>query len=193
MRKKALILVVSLFVPLLTSAQVWTLDKAHSQVNFAVSHLVVAEVTGGFREFDVTFESTKEDFSDAQVSASIKTETIDTGNEKRDGHLRADDFLNAGMFPAITFTSTGVEKTTDGRFNLKGNLTIRDVTKPVVLETRFNGIIKDPWGGTMAGFKATTTINRFDYGVKWDKAVETGGLVAGKDVEITLLIELIRQ
>jgi polyisoprenoid-binding protein YceI len=179
-------------IPTMTMAQVWTLDKAHSQVNFSVSHLVVAEVTGGFNEFDVTFETTKEDFSDANITASIRTASIDTENEKRDGHLRADDFLNAEKFPLITFKSTGIEKTGDGRFNVTGDLTIRDVTKPVVLDMQFKGTIKDPWGGTRAGFRATTTINRFDYGVKWDAAVESGGLVAGKDVEITLLIEFIR-
>lgn len=175
-----------------TSAQVWTLDKAHSHVNFSVSHLVVAEVTGGFKEFDVTLESAKEDFSDAKITATIKAASVDTGNEKRDGHLQADDFLNAAAFPAITFSSTAVEQTGEGRYNIKGDLTIRDVTKPVVLDTQFKGTIKDPWGGTRAGFKATTTINRFDYGVKWGAALETGGLVAGENVEITLLLEFIR-
>lgn len=192
MRFPVLSAIVALIIPTMATAQVWTLDKAHSQVNFSVSHLVVAEVTGGFNEFDVTFESAKEDFSDANITASIRTASIDTENEKRDGHLRADDFLNAEKFPLITFKSTGIEKTGDGRFNIKGDLTIRDVTKPVVLETQFRGTIKDPWGGTRAGFKATTTIDRFDFGVKWNAAVESGGLVAGKDVEITLLIEFIR-
>jgi len=184
--------IVALAMPNVAVAQVWTLDKAHSQINFSVSHLVVAEVTGGFNAFDMTFESSKDDFTDAKITASIKTESIDTENGKRDGHLKSDDFLNAGKFPTITFTSTSVEKTGDGRFNIKGDLTIRDITKPVVLDTQFKGTIQDPWGGTRAGFKATTTIDRFDYGVRWNAAMESGGLVAGKDVEITLLIELIR-
>ncbi len=192
MRSIILSAVVALVMPNVAKAQVWTLDKAHSQINFSVSHLVVAEVTGGFNAFDVTFESSKDDFSDANITTTISAASIDTENEKRDGHLKSDEFLNAGKFPSITFKSTSVEKTGDGRLSIKGDLTIRDVTKPVVLDTHFKGTIKDPWGGTRAGFKATTTINRFDYNVRWNAALESGEFVAGKAVEVTLLIELIR-
>jgi polyisoprenoid-binding protein YceI len=168
----------------------WKADKAHSQVKFSVNHLVIAEVTGRFKEFDVTLRHSKDDLTDAEIEATIKTASIDTDNEGRDKHLRSDDFLNAEKFPEIRFKSTSVEKTGKDTYRITGTLTIRDVTKPVVLETRYNGQVKDSRGNEKAGFKATTTIDRFVFGVKWDRAIETGGLVAGKDVEITLLMEL---
>ena len=167
----------------------WKLDKAHSQVKFSVAHLVISEVTGNFRDFDVTLTADKPDFSDAKVDATIKTSSVDTGIENRDKHLRSNDFLNVEKFPEMRFKSTGIEKTGDNTYKITGDLTVRDVTKSVVLDTKFNGTIKGMGGNTTAAFKGTTTINRFDYGVKWDKTIEAGGLIAGKDVEITLLME----
>lgn len=190
----ALVLSLGLGLHTTTAQPVWKHDAAHSQVKFSVSHLVIAEVTGTFNEFDVTLRQAGDgDFAGSQLEATIKTASIDTQNEMRDKHLRGDDFLNAEKFPELKFKSTGFEKTGEGTYKVPGMLTIRDVTKPVVLDVRYNGQVKDPWGNTKAGFKATTTINRFDYGVKWDKAIETGGLVAGNIVEITLLMELARQ
>ena len=170
-------------------ASSWKLDKAHSQVKFSVAHLVISEVTGVFKDFDVTLTSDKADFSDANVEATIKTYSIDTGNENRDKHLRSDDFLNSEKFPEMKFKSTGVEKTGDDTYKIKGDLTIRDVTKSVLLDTKFRGTIAGMRGNTTAAFKATTTINRFDFGAMWDKTIEAGGLIAGRDVEITLLME----
>jgi len=193
MKSAVLSMLFAITFPATGNAAGWTLDKVHSQVNFSVTHLVVAEVTGGFKDFDVTFESMKEDFSDATIGATIRTSSIDTDNQKRDGHLKSDDFLNAETFPDIAFKSVSIEKTGEGRYKITGDLTIRDVTKSVVLDTWFRGTVKDPWGGTRAGFKATTVINRFDYGVRWDAAIEAGGLVAGEEVEITLLLEFIKQ
>lgn len=167
----------------------WSLDKFHSQVKFSVSHLVIAEVTGRFTDFHVKFQHPGDDFTKANIEATIKTASISTDVEKRDNHLRSDDFLNAEKYPVITFKSNSIEKTGEDTYGIKGDLTIREVTKPVVLDTKFNGTIKDPRGNIKAGFKATTTINRFDYGVKWNAATEAGGLVAGKEVEITLLME----
>ncbi|MBK7256824.1 MAG: polyisoprenoid-binding protein [Ignavibacteriae bacterium] len=168
----------------------WKLDNAHSAVKFSVTHMVIAEVPGNFREFDVTFtQKGTADFAGSSLSATIKTASINTDNEGRDKHLRSDDFFNADKFPAITFTSTSFEKTGTDTYVIKGDLTIRDVTKPVVLNARYTGTVKDPRGNTKIGFKATTAINRFDFGVKWNKAVEAGGLVVGETVDITLLME----
>ena len=153
--------------------------------------MVFAEVTGTFRDFDVQFESAKDDFSDARITATIKTGSIDTQNERRDGHLKSDEFLNAQKFPEIRFKSTKIEKTGNDTYRISGELTIRDVTKPVVLEATYRGMINDPWGNKRIGFKATTTINRFDFGVAWNKTLETGGLIAGKDVNITLLMPVV--
>lgn len=167
----------------------WTADKAHSQVKFSVSHLVVAEVEGRFKDFDATLKSSKEDFTDAQLEAKIKVGSIDTDNEKRDKHLRSGDFFDAEHFPEITFMSTAFEKAGKDTYKIKGDLTIRGTTKPVVLDAKYNGTITDPYGNTKVGFKAVTVINRFDFGVKWDAKLESGALVAGDMVTITLLFE----
>jgi len=176
----------------ISSAQtVWVDDPAHSQVSFSVAHLVIAEVTGRFKEFTVTLQQTaKNDFAGSILEATIKTASVDTENEGRDKHLRSDDFFNAEKFPDITFKSTAIEKTGTDTYKVSGDLTIRDITKPVVFEARYTGQVKDPWGNQKIGFKATASVNRFDYGLKWDKAIETGGLVAGDVVNITLLMEM---
>ncbi|HXG01387.1 MAG TPA: YceI family protein [Bacteroidota bacterium] len=191
--KRFFFMLVLAFMPWAMHAQgMWNLDKNHSQVLFTVSHMMFSEVMGALRDFDVKFESAKEDFSDAQISATIKTSSIDTQNERRDGHLKAEDFLNAEKYPEIKFKSMRVEKAGNNTYKIHGELTIRDVTKPVVLETTYRGMIDDPWGNKRISFKATTTINRFDFGVSWNKALETGGLIAGKDVQITLLMQFVR-
>ena len=181
------------FVGTGSSQIVWKSDKAHSAAKFTVSHMVIAEVEGYFKDFDATMTATKDDFTDAKIEATLQTASISTNNERRDNHLRSDDFLNAEKFPAITFKSTSVEKTGEDTYKITGDLTIRDVTKQVVLDTKYNGQVTDPMGNVKCGFRATTTIDRFDYGVKWNRAIETGGLIAGKDVHITLLLEFGKQ
>ena len=168
---------------------VWNLDKSHSQIRFSVTHLVIAEVGGRFTDFEVKFQQPGDDFAKAKIEATIKTASINTDVERRDNHLRSDDFLNAEKYPVITFKSHSIEKKGEATYKIKGDLTIRDVTRPVVLDTKFNGTILDPYGSVKAGFKATTTINRYDFEVKWNAATEAGGLVAGKDIDITLLME----
>ena len=175
--------------PTASQSAVWKMDKAHSQVKFSVAHLVISEVTGVFKDVDATMASNQDDFTDAEIEATIKSASIDTGSEGRDKDVRSDSFLGAEKFPEIRFKSTKIEKTADGMYKITGNLTIRDVTKSVVLDTKYNGTIKDPWGNTRSAFKATTTIDRFDYGVKWDKRMDTGGLIAGRNIDITLLME----
>lgn len=180
---------VALLVTVAGAQTTWKLDKSHSNVKFTVTHLVIAEVEGRFTDFDATITHTREDLTDAKVEATIKTASINTDNERRDGHLKSDDFLNAGKFPEMKFTSSKMEKTDKDTYKIHGDLTIRDVTKPVVLETRFMGTIKDARGTTKAGFRATTTIDRFEFGTTWNAAIESGALVVGKEIEITLLME----
>ncbi len=188
----AIVGVVMLVASLATAQQtVWKADPVHSRVEFGVKHMVIAEVTGQFKEFEATATTSKPDFSDAVFNATLKTASISTDNAMRDNHLKSDDFLNAEKFPAITFKSTKVEKTGNDTYKISGDLTIRDVTKPVVLDATLNGVIKDPMGNTRAGFTATTAINRFDYGVKWNKTIEAGGLIAGDIVKITLNLEFV--
>jgi len=172
---------------------VWKSDLSHSRVDFTVTHLVISEVTGRFTDFDVTLTQGNEDFSGSTVQAAIKAKTINTDNERRDNHLRADDFLNAEKYPELKFKSTSFEKTGEGTYKITGDLTIRDVTKSIVLDTKYNGYVKTPWGDERVGFVGTTVIDRFEYGVKWDKTIDNGGLVAGKNVTITLRLELVKQ
>ena len=170
----------------------WKADKAHSKIDFSVTHMVIAEVDGRFTDFDATLTASKDDFSDAKITATIKTASITTDNDFRDKHLRSDDFFNADKYPEIKFKSTSIEKTGENTYKITGDLTIRDTTKTVVLDTKYNGQVVG-MGATKCAFKATTTINRFDYGVHWDKTIESGGLVVGKNVDITLLLEFNKQ
>ncbi len=171
----------------------WKVDQVHSRVQIAVRHMVIAEVTGLFNEFDATLVQTAEDFSNSKIKVVIKANSIDTHNEKRDNHLRSADFLDAVKYPEITFTSTSVEKTGENTYKVTGNLTIRDVTKTVVLDTKYFGEVTDPYGHARAGFKATTSINRIDYGVSWNALLEGGGLIVSEAVDITLNMQLVKQ
>lgn len=167
----------------------WTLDKSHSNLKFTVTHMVVSETEGSFKIFDGTVEHTKADMSDAKINFSVDMNSINTENENRDKHLKGDDFFNAEKFPTATFVGKSFKPLGDNKYELVGDLTIRDVTKSVKFAVRFGGIAAST-RGDKAGFKATTTINRFDYNLKWDRATEAGGLVVGKDVDITVLLEM---
>ena len=167
----------------------WALDKAHSNVKFTVTHMVVSEVEGTFKIFDGRMESTKPDYSDAKISFTVDVNSINTDNENRDKHLKSDDFFNAEKFPQMKFESTAFKPLGNNKYKLEGNLTIRDVTKPVSFDVNYGGSINTQ-RGAKSGFKAKTTINRFDYNLKWDRATETGGLVVSKEVEITVNVEL---
>jgi polyisoprenoid-binding protein YceI len=177
--------------PAFTQAPKWVLDKAHTNVRFSVSHLVVSDVEGSFKSFDGSMSSTKPDFTDAVINFTVDVSSINTDNENRDKHLQSDDFFSASKFPQIKFASNSFQSLGSNKYKLTGDLTIRDVTKTVSFDVTYGGIINfAAMGGTHAGFKAKTTINRFDYNLKWDKTTEAGGLVVGKDVEITLNIDM---
>jgi polyisoprenoid-binding protein YceI len=169
----------------------WQLDRNHSSVTFSIKHMVISEVTGRFDDFDINLTSSKSDFSDAALNGTIKVKSIDTGNEGRDRHLKTDDFFNAEKFPEINFKGTSIEKLDDKNYKITGELTIRDVTKKVTWDAVLNGTLTSKQG-TRAAWKATLAINRFDYGLKWDKLTETGGLVAGDIVTITIVGEFVR-
>lgn len=170
----------------------WGLDRSHSYVNFSVSHMVISDVTGTFKDFDTAVEAGKEDFSDAKINVTIKAKSIDTGNEGRDRHLRSADFFNADKDSIVTFRSTRIEKTADGKYAITGDLTMRGVTKQVVLDAQYKGKAKNPWGKTIAAFKATGSVNRKEYGLNWNKALETGGVLVGENVDITIAVQLVQ-
>jgi polyisoprenoid-binding protein YceI len=171
----------------------WKLDPVHSNVRFTVPHLVISEVEGSFSKFDGTVTHTRPDFTDADVSFNVDVASIDTDNERRDGHLKSDDFFNAEKYPQMKFQSTAFRKVGDNKYELEGNLTIRDVTKPVKFDVVYGGTAKDGRGNTKAGFKATTTINRFDYGLKWNAMTEAGGATVGPDITIDLKLQFGQQ
>jgi len=176
-----------------TRTATWTVDKAHSNVDFRVKHLVVSTVRGHFREFEATLELDEERPENSRVTATIDVASIDTNAEERDNHLRSDDFFNADDYPKITFESTRVNRTGERGFKLTGNLTIRDVTREVELDGEFEGRIRDPWGGERVAFSASTEISRKEFNVRWNQALEAGGMVVSDTARINLYIEAVQQ
>jgi polyisoprenoid-binding protein YceI len=189
--KRITILLLAVFAAVgFASAQSdWKLDKVHSSITFTVKHMLISNVTGSFKDFAITMKSAKDDFSDATVQSTIKVASLSTDNDMRDNHLRSDDFFNAEKYPEINFKSTSFEKLSDTKYKITGDLTIRDVTKNVTFDAVLNGTLKTN-RGVLSAWKATTSINRFDYNLKWNKTIETGGLIVGQDVTITLNLEL---
>ncbi|HPO64831.1 MAG TPA: YceI family protein [Bacteroidales bacterium] len=167
----------------------WQVDKAHSTVKFSVQHLVISEVEGSFRTFDGSIVSKNDDFTDAVIDFSVDVNSINTDNEMRDNHLKGDDFFNAAKFPKMTFKSKSFKKVSGNKYELVGDLTIRDVTKTVKFDVTYGGTAKDPYGNIKAGFKASAVINRFDYGLKWNALTEAGGAVVGNEVNVSLKLE----
>jgi polyisoprenoid-binding protein YceI len=171
----------------------YKIDVDHSDIMFKVKHLMISTATGYFKKFDATVETDNEDFTNAKVYFEADIDSIDTKNAQRDAHLKSDDFFNAEQFPKMIFKSTGIEKNTDGEYTLKGDLTIRDITRPVTLDVEYNGSTKDPWGFERAGFEVTGKINRKDYGLKWSAVTEAGGLVVDDIVKLQMNVEFVKQ
>ena len=170
----------------------WHIDPAHSHVEFAVRHLMISTVKGRFREFSGGLTGDPSDAAGASVTITIAAASIDTRENQRDAHLRSADFFDTDRFPDITFTSTNVARDGDD-LNVSGLLTIRGVSKNVTLRVTPEGRAKDPWGNERAGYSATTTINRKDFGLSWNQALETGGVLVGDEVRISIDVQLIRQ
>ncbi len=168
----------------------WNLDPAHSKIGFSVTHLVISEVEGDFKKYEADITSSKEDFSDLAVTLKIDAASINTENEKRDEHLRAEDFFHTSQYPEIIFKSKSFKKTGKNKYKLTGDFTMRGVTKHISLDVVHNGTVVDPWGNTKAGFKLTGKINRFDYGLKWNNVIEAGGAVVGKEVRFNINIQI---
>ena len=170
----------------------YKIDAAHSEITFKVKHLMITTVTGHFTKFDATLEAKKEDFTDAKVTFEADVDSITTNNEQRDGHLKSEDFFAAEKFPKLTFTSTAFEKD-GGDYILKGDLTLRGVTKPIELSVEYGGTATDPWGQVKAGFEATGKINRKDFGLSWGAVTEAGGVVVSDEVKLSLNVQFIKQ
>ena len=192
MKKFLLLSMVSLFSQLLPAQTTWVIDPVHSSVQFEVSHMTVSSVTGVFTGFTGSVISPQENFNNAKIIAIVDVNTISTNNLERDKHLKEDDFFNASNYPKITFISSVFKANSDGSYTIQGNLTMRDVTKPISLAATFGGLVSIN-GKQKAGFSAKGEINRFDYGLKWDDVLDSGGLIVGETVDIILNIELVKQ
>jgi len=170
----------------------WTIDASHSEVGFAVKHLMISTVRGRFGVVSGTATFAEGDFSQATVDVTIDAASIDTREEKRDAHLRSADFFDVEQFPTLAFKSRSVKAIKGATFQLVGDLTIKGVSKEVVLDVEFEGAQKDPWGNQKSAFTATTTISRTDFGLTWNAALETGGVLVGDDVKISLDVQLLQ-
>jgi polyisoprenoid-binding protein YceI len=176
-----------------TNKTKWLIDPAHTQIQFKVKHLVIATVTGGFDKFEGGMDSSREDFTDAEVWFSADAASINTGTPDRDAHLKSPDFFDAANHPKLTFKSKSIQKTGTDKFKLTGDLAIRGTSRPIELDVEYGGLMKDPWGNTKVGFELTGKLLRKDYGLNWNAITEAGGLVVSEEVKIIISVELSRQ
>lgn len=170
----------------------WALDPTHSELQFKVKHLMITTVTGSIKSFSVELTSEDEDFTNATINFSGEISSLDTGNTDRDNHLKSADFFDAETHPTMNFVSTAVEKDGDD-YIVKGDLTIKGETKSVKLTAEFGGIATDPWGNTKAGFTLSGKINRTDFGLTWNAALETGGVMVSEEVKILGELQFVKQ
>jgi len=170
----------------------WKIDPAHSYIEFAVKHLMFTTVRGRFSDVEGTITVVENDPSRSSVNATIKAASIDTRTGQRDDHLRSEDFLHAERFPDLTFRSTRISGDSDS-FEVTGELTIRGVTREITLDATKEGAGKDPWGGERVGFSATAKLDRRDYGLTWNQAIESGGVVVGNEVKISVEVQAVKQ
>jgi len=172
--------------------QTYAIDKAHSEVGFQVRHLLT-KVRGRFTDFSGTVRIDPSHPEGSSVTLTIDASSVDTNTPDRDTHLRSADFFHVEAFPTLTFTSSRIVKTGPDRYDLTGALTIRGVSKDITLPVTHLGLAKDPWGNTRAGFEAATTLNRKDFGLMWNAALETGGFLVGDEVQVSLSIQAVAQ
>lgn len=190
---KALLTVAIMALPVLAEATPWTIDADHSNVGFSVSHLMVSHVKGNFNKYTGVVDLNDKDITKSNVNVSIEAASINTNVQKRDEHLRSADFFDVAKYPTLTFVSKKWARAAKGALKVTGDLTIHGVTREVVLNVApFSKESKDPWGNFRRGTSATTTINRKDYGLVWNQALETGGVAVGEDVNISLEVEMVK-
>ena len=171
----------------------WQIDSAHSHIYFTARHMMISKVRGQFETFSGTVNFDEEHPENTSAVIEIDVNSINTKEEQRDGHLKSPDFFDVANFPTATFKSVKVVKEDDGEGKLYGELTIRDITKELVLDVEYAGTAKSPWGATSAGFSATTSFNRKDFGLNWNQALETGGVLVGEKIKLEIELELVKQ
>jgi len=171
----------------------WNIDNAHTQIQFSVKHMMISKVTGQFEKFSGTVEVDEAHPEQATLQVQIDTDSVNTRDAKRDGHLKSPDFFNSEKYPHMTFVGSKAVQLDAEHGQIFGNLTIRDITREVVLDVEYAGKAKSPWGTTSAGFTAKTRINREDWGLTWNQALETGGVLVGKEIDIAIEVELVEE
>ncbi|MCE3278660.1 MAG: polyisoprenoid-binding protein [Bacteroidetes bacterium] len=169
----------------------WNLDPSHSSVHFAVKHMVISQTKGVFQNYRLNVESNGLEFTDATIELEIDVNSINTNSSDMDNHLRSADFFDAEKFPMIHFISTSMTKVNDEDYVLKGDLTIKDITKPIEFKVSYGGQLLDPWGNIRAGFTLESSVDRFDYGLTWNALLEAGGAMVGKSVKLMAEIEVV--
>jgi polyisoprenoid-binding protein YceI len=170
----------------------WTIDPSHSEIGFKVKHLMITNVKGAFKEFKADILSDDDHFGNARISVRINTASVDTGDAQRDAHLRSADFFDAENHPEITFTAAGLEKAAhEGTFVMTGDLEIRGISRKISLDVIFEGLMKDPWGNRKAGFSVSGKINRKEWGLNWNAALEAGGMLVSDEVRIACEVQLV--
>lgn len=175
------------------TSTIWTLDPAHSRLEFSAKHMVISSVKGHFNSYNVNVRTYGDDFKTAEIDVIIDAGSIDTGNSDRDNHLKSDNFFNAEQYPAITFRGSSVRQVDEEHYVVLGYLTIRGISKPVDLHVEYGGRVNDPWGNLRTGFSLSGSIDRFDYDLKWNALMDTGGAIVGKTIKINADIELVKQ
>lgn len=176
-----------------TTKTKWSIDPSHSEISFKAKHLMITNVTGVFKEFAGTVYTSGNDFVTSDIEFTMNPASVDTGTPDRDGHLKSADFFDVDNFKEIRFKGTGVAKTDDENYTLTGDLTIKGVSQKVKLNVEFGGLMKDPWGNEKAGYAISGKINRKDFGLTWNAALETGGVLVSEEIKISGEVQLLKQ
>jgi len=171
----------------------WSIDPTHSEIGFKVKHMMFTNVSGSFQKFDASIETEDDNFENAKIEFTGDVDSITTANADRDTHLLSPDFFDAEKFPKLTFSASSFKKQNEGEYELKGDLTLHGVTKPVKLDVEFGGLAKDPWGNVKAGMSISGKINRKDWGLNWNSALEAGGVLVGEEVKLNIELQFVKQ
>jgi polyisoprenoid-binding protein YceI len=171
----------------------WAIDPTHSEIGFKVKHMMFTNVSGKFNTFTATIENEDNQFETSTIHFEAEINSIDTNNTDRDNHLKSADFFDAEKFPKLSFKSSTVKKISENEFEIEGELTVKDVTKTITLATEYSGLMLDPWGNTKAGLSIAGKINRKEFGLTWNAALETGGVLVGEEVKLFVEVQLLKQ
>ena len=171
----------------------WAIDPTHSEIGFKVKHMMFTNVSGKFDQYDGSIETDENDFTTAKISFSAAIDSIDTRNSDRDNHLKSADFFDAETFPKMSFKSNAIQHVSGNTYKVNGDLTVKNVTKPVQLDVEYSGLMKDPWGNVKTGVSIEGKINRKEFGLSWNAALETGGVLVGEEVKLLSEIQLVKQ